>query len=317
MSAIRAADDNFASNSRTIMLPARVSIALAARDAEAARAALDELEALARSCATAAVTASSAGGRGELALFEGRDADAAEELRDAIRGWCDVGAPYGAARARLLLASALEEVGDRAAARIELEAARDAFERLGAAGECERARARLAQSARSGGTRAAVTLMFTDVVDSTKLVEAVGDEAWERLLDWHDRTLRTTFAAHRGTEVQWTGDGFLVEFAVAGSAIDCAMDVQRTLADHRREHGFAPEVRLGLHATEATRRGTSYLGRGVHLAARIGAAAGPGEILVSTDSLRGARRSVEIEAERKLILKGISEPVEVATIDWR
>ena len=89
--------------------------------------------------------------------------------------------------------------------------------------------------------------MFTDIVGSTALVEAIGDEAWHDLLRWHDEALRRCFASNDGEEVDHTGDGFFVAFPDARTALACAIAIQRTLADHRRAHGFAPQVRIGVH----------------------------------------------------------------------
>jgi class 3 adenylate cyclase len=162
------------------------------------------------------------------------------------------------------------------------------------------------------------TFMFTDIVTSTDLVGVIGDDAWAELLKWHDRELRSAFASHRGEEVNHTGDGFFVAFERADDAIDCGVDIQRRLARHRHEHGFAPTVRIGLHTAEATREGTDYRGRGVHVAARIGAAAGSEEILVSSGTL-GATSSSRygLSEPRPLTLKGVVEPVEVRSVDWR
>ncbi len=95
------------------------------------------------------------------------------------------------------------------------------------------------------------TFMFTDIVKSTNLAEAMGDDAWLELLRWHDETLRSAFAAHSGEEVGTTGDGFFVGFDSPDAAIACAVAIQRRLADHRKQHGFAPQVRIGLHASGA------------------------------------------------------------------
>src|SRR5206468_3254058 len=94
-------------------------------------------------------------------------------------------------------------------------------------------------------------------------LSAEGDQTSAR------RELRSAFAHHRGEEVNSTGDGFFVAFERALDGLDCAVDIQRRLARHRREHGFAPRVRIGLHTAEATREGRDYRGRGVHVAARI------------------------------------------------
>jgi Adenylate cyclase, family 3 (some proteins contain HAMP domain) len=158
--------------------------------------------------------------------------------------------------------------------------------------------------------------MFTDIVESTQLVEMLGDAQWESLLAWHDRTLRECIEARAGEEVKHEGDGFFIAFAEADSALECACSIQRSLRDHRRDHGFAPRVRIGIHATEATDRGGDYGGRGVHTTARIAAAAGAEEIIVSREALEAARDGFRAIDERQLELKGLAEPVTVATVDW-
>lgn len=160
------------------------------------------------------------------------------------------------------------------------------------------------------------TFMFTDIVKSTNLVEAVGDEAWEDLLRWHDQTLRSLFASHGGEEIDHAGDGFFVAFEAVPSAVECGIAIQRTLADHRRAHGFAPPVRIGLHAAKARRTDGKYRGKGVHEAARIAALAGPGEILASQDILAASSSRLVTSHPRTVTLKGISKPIQVAMIKW-
>ena len=81
--------------------------------------------------------------------------------------------------------------------------------------------------------------MFTDIVTSTDLIGLIGDDAWSELLRWHDRELRAAFAAHRGNEVNHTGDGFFVAFDHAVDAVESAVDIQRRLARHRRDSAHA------------------------------------------------------------------------------
>lgn len=158
------------------------------------------------------------------------------------------------------------------------------------------------------------TFMFTDIVKSTNLVEAIGDEAWENLLHWHDEMLRGLFVAHHGEEVSSTGDGFFVGFESPDAALACAVAIQRSLAEHRRAHGFAPQVRIGVHASPATQVDNNFRGRGVHEAARIAALAEGGEILASRET---AGTLPGVSEPRMVALKGISDPVEVVAIDWR
>jgi class 3 adenylate cyclase len=161
------------------------------------------------------------------------------------------------------------------------------------------------------------TFMFTDIVGSTQLVAALGDEAWDDLLSWHDRALRSIFADHGGEEVDHAGDGFFVSFRSAGSAVECAIAIQRRLVEHRRTHGFAPQVRIGLHGATASRKGSDYRGKGVHEAARIGALAGGSEIVASRATAEAARCRVPFSEPRLVELKGVGEPVEVVSLEWR
>jgi class 3 adenylate cyclase len=158
------------------------------------------------------------------------------------------------------------------------------------------------------------TFMFTDVVGSTNLVEALGDEAWDTLLRWHDTTLREVFTAHEGREISTTGDGFFVSFDSPEQAVAAAIAIQRRLQEHRQKQGFAPQVRIGLHASDAQQVGTNYRGKGVHEASRIAGLATGGQIIASLSTVGESYRSAGVRSE---LLKGLSEPMEVVTIDWR
>lgn len=162
--------------------------------------------------------------------------------------------------------------------------------------------------------RVVKTFMFTDIVGSTNLVSALGDEAWEGILRWHDETLRGLFAAHQGEEVVATGDGFFVGFDSPEAALACAIAIQRKLAEHRRQAGFAPGVRIGLHASGATQIGKNFAGKGVHEAARIAALADGGQILASVETVVGTR--FPYSDQRNVTLRGTPEPMEIATVDW-
>ena len=303
---------------RARLLPVQVEIAIAAADLETASSAADELEAIAETYDTPALRASAACALGALQLAEGDAAAACESLRRGWRLWQEVDAPYEAARARMLLAAAYQAGGDGEAAKLELRSAASTFERLGAVLDTRRAAELLGDGASQKATpRAVKTFMFTDIVKSTNLVEAIGDEAWENLLHWHDQTLRSLFGEHEGEEVKHAGDGFFVAFPDAAGAVECAAAIQRTLADHRRKHGFAVQIRIGLHSAEATRRGRDYGGKGVHQAARIASLAEGGEILASQATLAGDAVSYSLSEPRLVSLKGISEPVPVVAIEWR
>jgi class 3 adenylate cyclase len=175
--------------------------------------------------------------------------------------------------------------------------------------------------ARSSATprhrRARRTFLITDIVRSTALIGVIGDDAWVDLRRWHDLRLRSIFATHRGEELDHAGDGFLVAFERTSDALDCAIEIQRTLADHRRREGFAPSVRIGVHASEAVHEGAGFTGRAIHEGARIAALAGADEIVASLETIRDAPPRTGPLATRTVTLRGIAEPVTVATIPWR
>ena len=169
----------------------------------------------------------------------------------------------------------------------------------------------LAQSSRAGSRKA---LLFTDLAGSTSLVEAIGDAAWRDLSAWMDAELRRCFLDHRGREVDHAGDGFFVIFDAAGDAIECAVSIQRRLLTHRRLHGYAPQVRIGIHVGEVQLADSSVRGAAVHRAARLCAAADADRIMVSREALEAGGRP--LNGLRKLELKGIKEPVEAAEVRW-
>lgn len=304
---------------RARLLPAQVEIASAIGDLETARRAAAELATIADTFGSPALVASAAGAEGMRLLAEGDHRGAGAQARRARRLWQEIDAPYEVARSRLLLGAALKAAGDDEAGALELEAALAIFERLGADPDAAATRTLLGRTEPPVVPlqRVATTFMFTDVVGSTQLIDAIGDEAWENVLRWHDDTLRRLFAERGGEVVKHTGDGFLAVFGTADSALAAARAVQRALADHRREHGFAPQVRIGVHTASGVRHGKDYSGAGVHAAARIAALATEGQIMVSADTLAAAAERYGVAERRQVTLKGISQPVEVASVDWR
>jgi class 3 adenylate cyclase len=311
------ADETWDRWARARLLPARVEIAVAAGDAATARRAAEELGEHVTTYASPALEGSRHEAWGRVLLSEGDAAGAARELRSAIKRWQDVGAPYETASARVLLASALRRLGDDDAADLEFRAARDAFARLGARLDLASAERAMAEAAarRSAPAHARKTFMFTDIEGSTTLAETLGDQAWQQLLQWHDDALRSSFARFGGEVVNPTGDGFFVAFDDARRSVECAVDIQQALAEHRRTHGFAPAVRIGLHAAEATRRGDDYAGKGVHVAARVAALAAGGEIVATSETLEEAGPFDAGEAYQAT-LKGVGAPVHVAKVRW-
>jgi class 3 adenylate cyclase len=301
------------------LLPAAVEIGLAAGDLDSVAQHVGTLEEIAGSFRTTAVAASASYARGRLMLAQGNTEAAMASLRHAVDLWHELRTPYETARARTALGEAYRASGDEGAARLEFESAKAAFERLGALPDAKRAGQLLGGEegiAARAGERVRRTFVFTDIVGSTPLVEALGDDAWQELIRWHDQTLRSVFSRYGGTEVKQTGDGFFVAFEDASAAIEAGVAVQRSLAEHRRNHGFAPQVRIGLHEAEAAARAIDFAGRGVHVAARIGSLAAAGQILASVNTVRSAATRYAVSESRTATLKGVSQPVDVVTIEW-
>ncbi|GAC1599815.1 MAG: adenylate/guanylate cyclase domain-containing protein [Acidimicrobiales bacterium] len=123
--------------------------------------------------------------------------------------------------------------------------------------------------------RVLATVLYTDLVDSTRRAVQLGDRRWRDLLDTHDRVVREALTAGSGREVKTTGDGFLATFDGPARAVRCAAAVREGV------RAIGLEVRSGLHAGEVEFRGDDISGIAAHIGARIGALADPGEILVS------------------------------------
>jgi class 3 adenylate cyclase len=153
------------------------------------------------------------------------------------------------------------------------------------------------------GDRVLETLLFVDVVDSTSRAVALGDRAWAELLETQLAEIRGLLAPHRGREVDSAGDGVFAAFDGPGRAVRCAL----AIVDAARAGGL--EVRAGLHAGEVERIAGRLRGVAVHLAARVAAAAGPSEVLVTgtvRDLVAGSGLAFDDRGIRQL--KGIPEP---------
>lgn len=119
------------------------------------------------------------------------------------------------------------------------------------------------------------TVLFTDIVGSTERAAALGDNSWRAVLHEHEELVRRHLHTHEGREVKTMGDGFLAMFDRPAKAVRCASRI----ASDAAELGIS--IRAGLHTGECERRGTDVAGLAVHIGARIGALAGPDEVLVS------------------------------------
>ncbi|HTZ09299.1 MAG TPA: nuclear transport factor 2 family protein [Acidimicrobiales bacterium] len=159
-----------------------------------------------------------------------------------------------------------------------------------------------------------VAIAFTDVVGSTALMETLGEDRWLALLDWHNEVVTRHTALFGGSVVKGQGDGFMLAFPAAGSAAACAVAIQRALEPGWE--GIPVAARIGIHCGNAKAEAGDFFGRTVVLAARISAAAGAGEVLVSDDVEAGLAGTFGLGTSRSLLLKGIAEPQEAFPLTW-
>ena len=158
----------------------------------------------------------------------------------------------------------------------------------------------------TGGDRILATVLLTDIVDSTKRAEAMGDRRWRELLDAHNAIIRRELTRFRGVEVKTTGDGFLATFDGPGRAIHCSLSLIPAI----RPLGI--EIRAGLHTGEVEVGKNDVRGIAVHVAARVAAQAQAGECLVTRtvkDLVAGA--DIRFTEYGKRDLKGLAEPVDL------
>jgi class 3 adenylate cyclase len=144
------------------------------------------------------------------------------------------------------------------------------------------------------------TVLFTDIVDSTRRAAELGDRRWRELLDAHDRAIGVEIDRYRGIMVKATGDGVLARFDGPARGIQCA----RAIIDAAGRIDLS--VRAGLHAGECELRGDDVAGISVHIGARISALAGPGEVYVSStvrDLVAGS--GIAFEDRGRHALKGV------------
>ena len=163
----------------------------------------------------------------------------------------------------------------------------------------------------SGSADDTVTIMFSDIESSTELALRVGDSHWYEILTWHNQLLEQRVAAHAGFIVKNQGDGFMITFNSARRAIICASEIQQAL--HRQavsDPVNAVRVRIGMHTGEAIRQDSGDLfGRHVIIAARVGALANGGEVLVSSivKEIASARGDLHFGDGNMVELKGVGD----------
>jgi class 3 adenylate cyclase len=196
----------------------------------------------------------------------------------------------------------------------------------------QRERPDIASHAAPDGT---VTIMFSDIEDSTVLTERMGDDGWQELLRTHNALIRDQLRAYDGYEVKTMGDGFMVAFQSARKGLDCAIAIQRAFArsdvgaqpaapgptpdDRRPTTGDQVKVRIGLHAGEAIKDGDDFYGKNVILASRVAGKAAGGEILVSSLLRQLVESSMDPSKfghSREVELKGLTGTHTVFAVAW-
>lgn len=159
------------------------------------------------------------------------------------------------------------------------------------------------------GERVVATLLFTDVVASTRLARELGDTAWRRRLALHDETVRALVSNYRGREIETAGDSFLIVFDGAARAVRCAVALVDALA------AIEVPIRAGVHTGEVIPSGSHLRGVALHAAARIVALAGAGEVMVSSTTRELAEGSdLAFESRGRHRLKGLDDEREVFAI---
>jgi len=171
----------------------------------------------------------------------------------------------------------------------------------------------------AAGADGTVTLMFSDMHDYTGMMERLGDRAALRVVEDHNRIVRTQCDAHGGLEVELRGDGFLVAFPTPLAGVRCAVALQRAFEAYSRGHTEQPvRIRVGLHCGEAIRDEDKFFGRTVIHAFRVADLAASEEILVS-GHLKSlvADRGLQLGDERDVTLKGFTGTHAIARVEWR
>jgi class 3 adenylate cyclase len=157
--------------------------------------------------------------------------------------------------------------------------------------------------------RILATVLFTDIVDSTKTASEQGDRQWRRLLEEHYELVRGALGRWRGREVKSIGDGFLATFDGPARGVRCAQEILE------RSHPLGIRVRAGLHTGECEVVGDDIGGIAVHIAARVSALAGPDEVLTSRtvrDLVAGS--GIEFETRGRHVLKGVPDEWDILEV---
>jgi class 3 adenylate cyclase len=159
------------------------------------------------------------------------------------------------------------------------------------------------------------TLLFSDLVNSTEILQSVGDEAGERLFEAHHKLITDAVAGNGGQELEWLGDGVLAAFASTADAVRCAIGIEQT-ARRPVAGGARFEIRIGIHFGEVLRREGGYFGMALVVARRLCDRASSGQILCSkiVADLLATRQTFNFRDLGQLELKGIHAPTQVCEV---
>jgi len=162
------------------------------------------------------------------------------------------------------------------------------------------------------------TIIYTDIEGNTTMLQRLGDDAWRAVLRNHERITRELLRAHGGTEVKTMGDGFMASFDSATSAVECAIELQRSFAARNTTADERILVRVGLNAGEPIDEDDDLFGTAVTMAARIMAQGVGGEILVS-DLVRGlvAGKGFVFAERGEVAMKGFDDLMRLYEVRWR
>jgi class 3 adenylate cyclase len=176
-------------------------------------------------------------------------------------------------------------------------------------------RSAAAPVAEGSGKAALVTILFTDITDSTALTQRLGDAKAQELLRAHNAIVREALAAHGGSEIKHTGDGIMASFPTASGALECAVAIQRAVEERSQPD---LQIHVGVNAGEPVAEERDLFGTAVQLARRICDEADVGEILVS-DVVRQlvAGKGFSFADRGEVALKGFEEPVRLYEVRWR
>ncbi|MBK8293639.1 MAG: adenylate/guanylate cyclase domain-containing protein [Solirubrobacterales bacterium] len=164
-----------------------------------------------------------------------------------------------------------------------------------------------------------MTILFTDIQDSTALNEELGDKKWLKILAAHDVMVQRCAARYGGMVIKSQGDGFMIAFAEAEEAVRAGIKIQRTLASNPRRLRKAPiAVRIGAHTGPALEKGGDLFGRNVALAARVTDLANGGEIVVTAavSEAIGEDSGLVFVEHSEVELKGLPNTYELLSAEW-